>query len=88
MCVYNVDDRRVYFWKYTWRKELLYFEFSAHGFPLRSLGIMRGFEIIIIQFNSIIYYLRAELTAKRPITDTAGNYIIYKPKLQVSTGGK
>jgi hypothetical protein len=24
-----------------------------------------------IQFNSILYYLRAESTAKRPITDTA-----------------
>jgi hypothetical protein len=28
-------------------------------------------EIIIIQFNSIIYYLCAESTATRPITDAA-----------------
>jgi hypothetical protein len=38
--------------------------------------------IIIIQFNSIIYYLCAQSTAKRPITDTAqsnaGIYIIEK----------
>jgi hypothetical protein len=27
--------------------------------------------IIIIQFNSILYYLCAESTATRPITDTA-----------------
>jgi hypothetical protein len=28
-------------------------------------------NLIIIQFNSILYYLRAESTAVRPITDTA-----------------
>jgi hypothetical protein len=27
--------------------------------------------VIVIQFNSILYYLCAESTAKRPITDTA-----------------
>jgi hypothetical protein len=33
---------------------------------LKLIGI-----IIIIQFNSILYYLCAESTATRPITDTA-----------------
>jgi hypothetical protein len=49
--------------------------------------------IIIIQFSSL--FLRAESTAKRPITDTAestlvaaGIYIIDKHKLQTSTGGR
>jgi hypothetical protein len=34
--------------------------------------------MMIIQFNSIIYYLCAESTAKRPITDIAqSNAVIY-----------
>jgi hypothetical protein len=32
--------------------------------------------IIIIQFNSILYYLCAESTALRPITDTAQYMLI------------
>jgi hypothetical protein len=33
--------------------------------------VLESASIIIIQFNSILYYLCAEPTAVRPITDTA-----------------
>jgi hypothetical protein len=36
-----------------------------------QVRVITGNYSIIIQFNSILYYLCAESTATRPITDTA-----------------
>jgi hypothetical protein len=55
-----------------------YFRLSRPGyivfifsFVLFFIFIFREERRFIIQFNSIIYYLCAESTATRPITDTA-----------------
>jgi hypothetical protein len=57
-------------------KNQLQTSFSTSGVePSNSVAII--IIIIIIQFNSIIYYLCAESTAVRPITDTAQNTCKY-----------
>jgi hypothetical protein len=56
ICISHVDQTN--FQKYGW-----------HIFLSKKLCV--GIYVIIIQFNSILYYLCAESTATRPITDAA-----------------
>jgi type II secretory pathway component PulC len=41
--------------------------------------------ITIIQFNSILYYLYAESTATRPITDTAQRFSNYNNNIKIKS---